>query len=47
MAQVHALANEVPGLVLTGGWMSGNGLAAVVSGTRRQIRAVIDSSGRV
>ena len=47
IAQVHALANEVPGLVLTGGWLSGNGLAAVVGGTRRQIRAVIDSSNRM
>lgn len=47
MAQIHMLANEVPGLALTGGWLSGNGLAAVVSGTRRQIRAVIDSSSRM
>ncbi|MFQ4149146.1 FAD-dependent oxidoreductase [Arthrobacter sp. LAPM80] len=47
MAQIHALANEVPGLVLTGGWMSGNGLAAVVSGTRRQIRAAVDATLRV
>ncbi|MEV8146284.1 protoporphyrinogen oxidase [Specibacter sp. NPDC078709] len=47
IAKVHALANEVPGLVLTGAWMSGNGLAAVVSGTRRQVRAVVDAAGRV
>lgn len=43
MAQVHALAQAVPGLVVTGAWMSGNGLAAVVGGTRRQIRAVVDA----
>lgn len=43
VAQIHALANKQAGLVLTGGWMSGNGLAAVVAGTRRQIRAVVDA----
>ena len=47
MARIHALANEVPGLVLTGGWMRVNGLAAVVSGTRRQIRAAVDASRRL
>ncbi|MHA7305837.1 protoporphyrinogen/coproporphyrinogen oxidase [Arthrobacter sp. TMN-49] len=46
MAQVHALAQAVPGLVLTGAWMSGNGLAAVVSGTRRQIRAAVDAASK-
>ncbi|NVM95300.1 protoporphyrinogen oxidase [Arthrobacter wenxiniae] len=45
VAQIHALAQRHPGLVLTGGWMSGNGLAAVVAGTRRQVRAVLDSVG--
>lgn len=44
MAQVHALAGQQDGLVLTGGWLSGNGLAAVVAGTRRQVRAVIDAT---
>ena len=44
MAQVHALAQAVPGLVLTGAWMSGNGLAAVVGSTRRQIRAAVDAA---
>ncbi|WP_230085331.1 protoporphyrinogen oxidase [Arthrobacter sp. AQ5-05] len=44
IAQIHALANQQPGLGLTGAWMSGNGLAAVVSGTRRQVRAVIDGT---
>ncbi|MEO8219466.1 MAG: FAD-dependent oxidoreductase [Specibacter sp.] len=44
MAQVHALAQAVPGLVVTGAWMSGNGLAAVVGGTRRQIRAAVDAA---
>ncbi|NVM99627.1 protoporphyrinogen oxidase [Arthrobacter sp. SDTb3-6] len=43
MAQIHALAQAHHGLVLTGGWMSGNGLAAVVAGTRRQVRAVLDA----
>ncbi len=47
IAHVHSLANDVPGLVLTGAWMTGNGLAAVVSGTRRQIRAVVDASKRL
>lgn len=46
MAHVHALAQAVPGLALTGAWMSGNGLAAVVSSTRRQIRALIDAANR-
>ena len=46
IAHVHALANEVPGLVLAGAWMTGTGLAAVVSGTRRQIRAVVDATSK-
>ncbi len=44
IAQIHALVQDYPGLVLTGGWMSGNGLAAVVAGTRRQVRAVVDAA---
>ncbi|PYI69343.1 protoporphyrinogen oxidase [Arthrobacter livingstonensis] len=44
MAHIHALAQKHHGLVLTGGWMSGNGLAAVVAGTRRQLRAVVDAA---
>lgn len=46
IAKVHALVGDVPGLVLTGAWMSGNGLAAVVGSTRRQIRAVVDATQR-
>lgn len=44
VAQIHALAQQQPGLVLAGGWMSGNGLAAVVAGTRRQVRAMVDAA---
>lgn len=44
MAQVQSIAARVPGLVLAGGWMSGNGLAAVVGGTRRAVRAAVDRS---
>ncbi|ALE07933.1 protoporphyrinogen oxidase [Arthrobacter sp. ERGS1:01] len=40
VAQIQELADAREGLVLTGGWLSGNGLAAVVAGTRRQIAAV-------
>ncbi len=47
MAQVQAVAAKVPGLVLTGGWMNGNGLAAVVSGTRRAVRAAVDAAQRM
>lgn len=47
IAKVQALAGEVPGLVLAGGWISGNGLAAVVGGTRRAIRAAVDTARRV
>ncbi len=47
MAQLQAVAATVPGLVLAGGWMSGNGLAAVVSGTRRAVRAAVDAAQRV
>lgn len=47
VARVHALAGEQPGLVLVGGWMSGNGLAAIVAGTRRSVRAVVDATARV
>ncbi|WP_104089768.1 protoporphyrinogen oxidase [Arthrobacter sp. GMC3] len=43
MAQIQALVNKMPGLVVTGGWMHGNGLAAVVAGTRRRLRALVDS----
>lgn len=47
MAQLQSVVAKVPGLVLTGGWMSGNGLAAVVSGTRRAVRAAVDRSRKV
>lgn len=47
VAKVHALAGEQPGLMLVGGWMSGNGLAAIVAGTRRSVRAAVDAVGRV
>lgn len=47
MAKIHAIAGEAPGLVLTGGWMNGNGLAAVVSGTRRTIRAAVHTAQRM
>lgn len=46
IATVHQIANQQSGLVLTGAWMSGNGLAAVVASTRRQIAAVIDKAAR-
>lgn len=46
MAKVRALASEVPGLALTGGWLSGNGLAAVVGGTRGTISALIQVSAK-
>lgn len=41
MAQIQALARERDGLVLTGGWLLGNGLAAVVAGVRAQIQELI------
>ncbi len=47
IARIQGIAGGVPGLVLVGGWVSGNGLAAVVSGTRRAVRAVIDASRRM
>lgn len=47
VAQVQALAGEQPGLMLVGGWVSGNGLAAIVAGTRRIVRAAVDASARL
>lgn len=47
IARIQAIAGDAPGLVLAGGWVSGNGLAAVVGGTRRVIRAAVDTSQRV
>ncbi|SED82259.1 oxygen-dependent protoporphyrinogen oxidase [Arthrobacter alpinus] len=46
MAQVQALAAAVPGLALTGGWLSGNGLAAVVAGTRRTIGTLVQDMAK-
>ena len=37
IAQVRELARKTPGLLLTGGWLAGNGLAAVVADARAQV----------
>lgn len=44
VAQIQRIVNQHEGVVLTGGWVAGNGLAAVVGGTRRAIRAVVDAA---
>lgn len=47
MAKLHAVAGDIPGLLLVGAWMSGNGLASVVSGTRRQLKAALHAEQRM
>ncbi|MGO4385822.1 protoporphyrinogen/coproporphyrinogen oxidase [Specibacter sp. RAF43] len=44
MQQVREIAARAPGLLLLGGWLSGNGLAAVVADTRRQLAALPDAA---
>ncbi len=47
IAKIRALVQDMPGLLLVGGWLSGNGLAAIVAGTRRAVRAAVDTAQRV
>ncbi len=41
VAEVRKVSGEAGGLLLVGGWLAGNGLAAVVADTARQIQAVL------
>lgn len=41
VAEVRDLSAEQPGLAIVGGWVAGNGLAAVVSDTRREIQKML------
>ena len=47
IAKIRVLVQDAPGLLLVGGWLSGNGLAAIVAGTRRAVRAAVDTAQRV
>ncbi|WP_125609704.1 protoporphyrinogen oxidase [Specibacter cremeus] len=40
MAQLRDLADREPGLLVVGGWVAGNGLAAVVADTRARVAAL-------
>jgi oxygen-dependent protoporphyrinogen oxidase len=41
VAEVRKLCAAEPGLGIVGGWMAGNGLAAVVADTRKEIRSLL------
>lgn len=41
VAEVRQLCAEQPGLAIVGGWVAGNGLAAVVSDTRQQVQKLL------
>ncbi|MGM9472138.1 protoporphyrinogen oxidase [Pseudarthrobacter sp. YS3] len=41
VAEVRALCAEQPGVAIVGGWVAGNGLAAVVSDTRQEIQKLL------
>lgn len=41
VAEVRKLCAEQPGLAIVGGWVAGNGLAAVVSDTRQQVQKLL------
>jgi oxygen-dependent protoporphyrinogen oxidase len=38
VAEVREACAALPGLCIVGGWVAGNGLAAVVSDTRKQLQ---------
>jgi oxygen-dependent protoporphyrinogen oxidase len=42
VAGIRAISSRVQGLAIVGGWVAGNGLAAVVADTREQIRGLLD-----
>jgi protoporphyrinogen/coproporphyrinogen III oxidase len=42
VAEVRKLAGRAGGLVLVGGWLAGNGLAAVVADTTRQLQEILE-----
>jgi oxygen-dependent protoporphyrinogen oxidase len=41
VADVRSICADAGGLAVVGGWLSGNGLAAVVADTPRQVRAIL------
>jgi oxygen-dependent protoporphyrinogen oxidase len=42
VAEVRRICGDSRGLVLVGGWLAGNGLAAVVADTRKQLRGFLE-----
>ena len=42
VAEVRRICGDSSGLVLVGGWLAGNGLAAVVADTRKQLRRFLE-----
>lgn len=46
VAEVRKVAAQAGGLILVGGWLAGNGLAAVVADTARQLETAAHAGGR-
>ena len=44
VAELRAMVRAVPGLLLTGGWLAGNGLAAVVADARSEVSRLVEAS---
>jgi oxygen-dependent protoporphyrinogen oxidase len=44
VAELRAKVRNVPGLLLTGGWLAGNGLTAVVADARSEVSRLVESS---
>ncbi|HSU70791.1 MAG TPA: protoporphyrinogen oxidase [Micrococcaceae bacterium] len=44
VAELRAMVRGVPGLLLTGGWLAGNGLAAVVADARSEVSRLVEPS---
>jgi oxygen-dependent protoporphyrinogen oxidase len=42
VAELRTMARAVPGLLLTGGWLAGNGLAAVVADVRAEVARLLE-----
>lgn len=42
VAELRTMARAVPGLLLTGGWLAGNGLAAVVADVRAEVARLVE-----
>jgi oxygen-dependent protoporphyrinogen oxidase len=45
VAEVRGICRQSKGLAVVGGWLAGNGLAAVVADTRGELKRLLSPSG--